>query len=754
MSNWNNGRDNRGDWDDRNNDYDWDRRRNDWDDDWKKGKSGKGRSGDDTLIGGSGNDYLNGERGDDLILGNDGNDYLEGGQGNDTLLGGTGNDKLVGGQGEDLLVAGDGGDRLDGGQGDDTLEGGSGIDFLEGGQGNDRLIAGGGADLADGGSGFDTAVYAGSVFDYQVRDLFRDTTLVRDLRAGSPDGVDLLHDVEALQFSDHLVYIDGRNNVPIAGTDLVVGTGGEQSVIPLATLLANDVDFDGDRLKITAVGNALNGTVHLDGQGNVVFTPAPDFSGEASFTYSVSDGHGGTASGLVKVDVQPGSGNHAPDAVDDTAETSEDTAVTIAIADLLANDTDPDAGDTKTFVSAQGAVNGTVTVSGGDIIFTPDENYGGPASFTYTIKDSAGATDTATVRVNVTSVNDAPVTGSDQYEVDEDTLLTIAAPGVLANDFDVEGGQLTVANAGSFLSELGAEVTLNANGSFTYDPTVSGFLQELDEGTFTPDEFTYEVSDGNGGTTTQTVAIVVHGRDDGANTPPVPEDDTFAIPGAVDDITFINAGNVLANDVDADDDLLSAVPRAFETEYGELQLAEDGELDLLIGGSGTPETPTPADRIRMLQEGDEVEVTTDVDDAPLSYEVTDGDDTAVASLRLIFVGENDAPVIIEPNRSYDVEQGGTLVLEDFIAGHAFDWDDALEALTLTTFGAQESTSNVTFDEESGALTYTPGADFTGEDSIFYQVADGHGGSSEGTLLISVGSSGLLGSLAQDVPLIA
>ena len=96
-----------------------------------------------------------------------------------------------------------------------------------------------------------------------------------------------------------------------------------------------------------------------------------------------------------------GGGNQAPTAVDDTVSAIEDTPLTILASTLLANDTDADAGDTKTLVSVQGAQHGTVSINPlGNVEFAPTANFSGPASFTYTMKDAA-ATSTATVIVNV-----------------------------------------------------------------------------------------------------------------------------------------------------------------------------------------------------------------------------------------------------------------------------------------------------------------------------------------------------------------
>ena len=84
---------------------------------------------------------------------------------------------------------------------------------------------------------------------------------------------------------------------------------------------------------------------------------------------------------------------------DSVGSTNEDTPFTLSLSSLLGNDTDVD-GDTLTLTSVHGAVNGTVSLVNGSVVFTPTLNYNGPASFTYTISDGKGGTDTATVAVS------------------------------------------------------------------------------------------------------------------------------------------------------------------------------------------------------------------------------------------------------------------------------------------------------------------------------------------------------------------
>ncbi|CAM5224900.1 hypothetical protein ALON55S_00275 [Alishewanella longhuensis] len=104
--------------------------------------------------------------------------------------------------------------------------------------------------------------------------------------------------------------------------------------------------------------------------------------------------------------------NDAPTATADTASVAQGGILTLTPAQLLANDTDPD-GDTLAIDSVQGAVNGSVSISGGNVVFIPTAGYHGPASFTYTISDGQGGSSSATVSINVEKANTAPVANDD-----------------------------------------------------------------------------------------------------------------------------------------------------------------------------------------------------------------------------------------------------------------------------------------------------------------------------------------------------
>ena len=190
-------------------------------------------------------------------------------------------------------------------------------------------------------------------------------------------------------------------------------TTDEDSWVSVAApgVLINDSDPDGDILAVTAVntGGTL-GAVTWSTDGSFTYDPNGQFeylsagnSTTDSFTYTVSDGHGGTDTATVAIiinGVDDTPGNNPPMAVDDSATTPQGTPVTI---DVLNNDYDPD-GDTPTLDSVGQGTNGSVTNNGNDVTYTPNSGFTGADSFNYTISDGNGGTDTATVTVTVTVI--------------------------------------------------------------------------------------------------------------------------------------------------------------------------------------------------------------------------------------------------------------------------------------------------------------------------------------------------------------
>jgi len=210
--------------------------------------------------------------------------------------------------------------------------------------------------------------------------------------------------------TDWNVTVAPVNDAPDAVNDGTVAasavTTNEDVAATNIVVLANDTDPEGNPLTVTAASSP-NGVVTINADGTLNFTPATNFNGDTTITYSISDGQGGTDTATVFVKVNPV--NDAPDAVNDgtvaapAVTTNEDVAATnIAV---LTNDTDPD-GNPLT-VTAASSPNGVVTINAdGTLNFIPATNFNGDTTITYSISDGQGGTDTATVFVKVNPVDD------------------------------------------------------------------------------------------------------------------------------------------------------------------------------------------------------------------------------------------------------------------------------------------------------------------------------------------------------------
>jgi len=253
--------------------------------------------------------------------------------------------------------------------------------------------------------------------------------------------------------------------------------------------------------------------------------------------------------------------NHAPVANPDSYMAITNTALTVAAPGVLANDIDAD-DDNITAVLVGNPSHGTLDFSAdGSFVYTPADGYAGPDSFSYLLNDGTeDSTDPTVVSITVNAPpNTPPVTSADSYGLDEDTTLTVATPGVLANDHDPEGNSLTAlwVNGPSH-----GTLTLNADGSFTYRPSANFHGS---------DSFGYRANDGTTNSGKATVSITVTAVNDA----PVANADAFAV--NEDTVLVISAANLVGNDVDADADRLTALI-ASNPRHGTLSQNANGAL--------------------------------------------------------------------------------------------------------------------------------------------------------------------------------
>jgi hypothetical protein len=191
--------------------------------------------------------------------------------------------------------------------------------------------------------------------------------------------------------------------------------------------------------------------------------------------------------------------NSPPNALDDDYSTAEDTPVIVSALDgVLGNDADAD-GDSLSAALVTGPSNGDLNLSAdGSFTYEPAMDYSGTDSFTYQATDGTDGSNVATVNLAVNPVNDAPTAVDDAYSTDENTTLTVDAPGVLGNDADADGDSLSAALV---TGPSNGDLTLDEDGSFTYTP---------DADYYGTDSFTYMANDGTEDSNIAIVSITVN----------------------------------------------------------------------------------------------------------------------------------------------------------------------------------------------------------------------------------------------------
>ena len=252
-------------------------------------------------------------------------------------------------------------------------------------------------------------------------------------------------------------------------------------------------DPDGDDLTFVVGEPPKNGTVTVDPEtGEYTYTPNPDYNGPDEFTVVITDPEGGETTSTIVVDVTPV--NDPPVAEDNQHTTEEDVPVN---GQIDADDAD---GEPLTYEIGEAPKNGTVTLDPqtGEYTYTPNPDYNGPDEFTVIVTDPNGETDTATVVIDITPVNDAPVSEDDQIETPEDTPITGTVPAT-----DPDGDDLTFV--------VGEPPK---NGTVTVDPETGEYTYTPNPDYSGPDEFTVVITDPDGEETTSTIVVDVRAQDD------------------------------------------------------------------------------------------------------------------------------------------------------------------------------------------------------------------------------------------------
>ena len=356
------------------------------------------------------------------------------------------------------------------------------------------------------------------------------------------------------------IEISGTNTAPAAEDD----SESTDAFIPVSsTMFPNDSDPEGDRLTVTSI----NGEPIEEGSGPTVIslpsgaslTVSPSGSytfnpngkdGTQRFTYTISDGNGGSDLATVTIVVEPPSNEEVITAanLDGTLPIAEDDSTdpilsnTSVTSNLLDNDTDPEDSPLTLQKISQQPVVGTTTLSlptgalltvipNGGFTYDPNGQYDSlpdgettTETIEYMVIDGDGGTAIATLTITLTGINDPPQ-AEDDSEITSPTMPVSSV--MFSNDSDPEGDILTVTRVndegvegeGSVLTlPSGAVVTVNTSGQYTYNP--NGQFDSIPSGEEGTDTFGYTISDGNGGTDDATVTIILPGTP--SPTPPPP----------------------------------------------------------------------------------------------------------------------------------------------------------------------------------------------------------------------------------------
>jgi len=488
------------------------------------------------------------------------------------------------------------------------------------------------------------------------------------------------------------VTVDRVNVVPIANSDF---RGTSMNTPVDVDVLFNDDNLYDIPLTVTVVGSASpSGSLEVTAENTVIFTPAADYVGEATFTYRVTDNDGEFDEALVTITVREE--NHTPVANNDNVTVIKNTPETI---NVLANDSGLDDGFGSMSIHIPPSSGSVVINDNRTVTYSPNPDFVGNDSFEYFIEDIDGDYDLATVQITVIDQpNAVPVAFDDSRATEMDTPITV---DVLFNDTDLDDGvdALNIASSPS-----NGIVVVNPDFTITYTPN-SGYL-----GTET---FRYQVCDVDGDcSNTALVTIIV--KPTGTNHNPVAADDEA--------ITYVNTSvdiDVLANDSGLEDGFGSI-------EVYQQQLPGNAEVI-----EGNLIRFTPANFY--------------IGNVTFTYKLSDIDgDYDIATVSVGIFDENNPKPVANDDRvgtSFN-----TLVTIDVLANDTDLDDEPITVTVLTEPNVAEGSASVNPDN---TIDFTPATDFAGVVTFSYLVTDANGDTDDATVEVTVKSGENFVPIAND-----
>ncbi|VUD46876.1 Bifunctional hemolysin/adenylate cyclase [Thalassocella blandensis] len=502
--------------------------------------------------------------------------------------------------------------------------------------------------------------------------------------------------------------VTGTNDGPVANPD--IANSNQNDILTLDVLL-NDSDPDGGDVLTLSNVEISNGSGLVSIQDNkLVFDAngAYDYladgeSEQVDITYTITDASGETSSSSVTLTVS--GSNDAPIAVTETVSTDQDSAVHL---NVLANDIDPDDGETLTITDAA-IINGfgQVNIVDNDIVFDPASFYdalgvgeSAEVEIQYTVTDSHGEQSTVVSTVNVTGTNDGPIASADSGESYSDSSVTI---DVLANDIDPDANdsltlsQVNIVSGNGLVSIVDNKLVYQADGQ--YDALGNGETETV--------TVEYTVQDGSGSQSVAVATITVTGTDGS----PIAVADTGSMEQN-DSLTLDVLANDSGDNIALDSVSLVSGNGSVSIDGNNLVYQTDGQYNSLAAG-----------------ETAEVEI---------SYTIINDDGlTSSSTVSVTVTGTNDGPVAIADTATTDQDTSVTI---DVLAN---DTDaDAGDTLTLNNVSVSTGTGLVSIVDNK--LVYDANGTYdslangeTAEVEVSYTVVDSEGASSTSTVTLTV-----------------
>jgi gliding motility-associated-like protein len=526
------------------------------------------------------------------------------------------------------------------------------------------------------------------------------------------------------------ITVNALNDPPVAVADAITTNEGVPVTLNVVTndtdpegnINAASVDLDIGTAGVQSTFTSSDGAWSVNSTGMVTFTPVVTFNGDALLSYTVDDTGGATSNAAV-ITITVVAVNDPPVAVDDGAVTGEELTVMV---NVVANDTDEDGTidpatvDLNTAVigiqSTNSTPDGAYSVnSSGVVTFSPVANFSGVTTLLYTVNDNSGATsNTATITITVSDVNDPPEAHADAASTSEEVPVTV---NVVANDTDGDG---TIDAATVDLNtSLGGIQSTNTTAAGTFSVNTSGVVTYTPETDFSGSAtLLYTVND-NGGATSNAATISITVMP--VNDPPVAQNDATS----TNEETIVTV-NVVANDTDPDGTINANTVDLNTASPGIQSTITTAAGSFSVNSSGVV-TYTPA----LNFTGSAIQ----------AYTVNDngGATSNQATITITVDAENDPPVAGNDATSTNEDVVVTLDVTANDTDPDGTINDATVDLNTTTAGIQSTNSTAAGSfsvNASGTVTYTPALNFTGPAVLNYTVNDNDGATS-GTATITI-----------------